>query len=131
MGNQRLFTSKEVRPISRVLGQAVTPLRCGVEHEYRVLAPTGPVDFRELIHTLDVPGRRLDPADPNAYRCNWGGALTVDGREAEIATPPIALERGCAKLVVDSTERGRQCLLQVLPPGLWTEGYSTHINVSV
>ncbi len=131
MGNLRLAASKEVRPISRVLGPAATPPRCGVEHEYRVLDAAGPVDFRELIHTLDIRGRRLDPADANAYRCGWGGALTVDGREAEIATPPIALERGFADRVVESTEQGRVCLLTALPPGLRIEGYSTHLNVSV
>lgn len=96
-----------------------------------MFAGAEPVDFRTMIHTLPIPGRRLDPADRNAYRCHWGGALTADGREAEIATPPVPLAPGYALEVVRSTDRGRQCLRDVLPDGLRLEGYSTHINLSV
>ncbi len=105
--------------------------RCGVEHEYTVLADGQTVDFRGLIHTLDIPGRLLDPADSNAYRCGWGGVITADGREAEIATPPMPLEPGFASAVVHSAVRGRACLNGVLPAGSRLRGYSTHINVSV
>jgi hypothetical protein len=104
---------------------------CGIEHEFQVHDAAGVVDFRTLIHTLPVPGRRIDPADPNAYRCHWGGALTADGREAEVATPPIPLRAGFTKEVVRSTADGRRCLNDLLPIEHQVTGYSTHINVSV
>lgn len=136
MGNIGPAASKEVRPISRVFGPAVTPPQCRVEHEFRVVAAGGPSDVGELIHGelidgADLSSRLLDPAAPDADRCGWGGALTVDGREAGIATPAIILERGFAGLVAQSTERGRNCLQQALPAGVRTEGLSTRINVSV
>ncbi len=128
----RMLAPRELRRLERAVGTAgVVAGRCGVEHEYTVLADGRTVDFRGLIHTLDIPGRRLDPADRNAYRCGWGGAITADGREAEIATPPMPLERGFAAAVVHSAARGRACLDGVLPVGTQLRGYSTHINVSV
>lgn len=104
---------------------------CGIEHEFQVHDAAGVVDFRTLIHTLAVPGRRLDPADPNAYRCHWGGALTADGREAEIATPPIPLRAGFTEEVLRAAAEGRRVLSDLLPIGHQLTGYSTHINVSV
>ncbi|HEX5590346.1 MAG TPA: hypothetical protein VFX65_08675, partial [Candidatus Limnocylindrales bacterium] len=56
---------------------AAAPL-VGVEHEFRVFAGDRAVDFRTVIHRLPIPGRRLDPADPNAYRGPWGGSITAD-----------------------------------------------------
>lgn len=119
------------RSIRRVVGP--TPRsgpRCGVEHEFSVLLDGAPIDFRDLIHTLPIPGRRLDPEDPHAYRCHWGGALTADGREAEIATPPIRLAPGFAAQVVELAAVGQDCLTGVLP-GHRLVGYSTHVNISV
>lgn len=123
----------ETRAIRSTLGRPPpsVAVACGVEHEFQVNDAAGPVDFRRLIHTLPISGRRLDPSDPNAYRCHWGGALTADGREAEIATPPILLRPGFAEEVVRSTVRGRRCLEAALPAGHHLTGYSTHINVSM
>ena len=126
------FSPRDTRPRAVVLGKPRSPVpACGIEHEFQVHDAAGVVDFRRLIHTLPVPGRRLDPADPNAYRCHWGGALTADGREAEIATPPIPLRPGFTEEVVRSVASGRQCLTDLLPTGHRVTGYSTHINVSV
>ena len=62
----------------------------GVEREWRVVRRNGAaVDFRELVDRLPLDGRRLDPDDPHAHRCRWGGVVTADGREAEVATPPV------------------------------------------
>lgn len=38
----------------------------GLEHEYQLRRDGQAVDFRDLIHGLAVPGRRLDPGDTNA-----------------------------------------------------------------
>ena len=106
--------------------------RVGVEHEYRVLDRSGaPVDFRSIIHGLGIDGVRADPSDPNAYRCPWGGVITCDGHEAEVATPPVDLGPGFVGRVITSTEDGRRALEAVLPGGLSLEGYSTHMNVSL
>jgi hypothetical protein len=127
-----LVAPPEVRHVRRVVGVARWRRSFGVEHEFTVLdAGSAVVDFRRLIHTLPVPGRRLDPVDGNAYRCRWGGVITADGREAEIATPPIELGPGFASAVVESAARGRAVLESILPVGLTVHGYSTHLNVSV
>ncbi len=128
-----MLAPKEVRHLRRVVeAPRRRPARCGIEHEYTVLEPDGSVaDFRDLIHTLAIPGRRLDPMDRNAYRCRWGGVVTADGREAEIATPPIGMAVGFAGAVVDAAVGGRAFLEGMLPTGLTLQGYSTHINVSV
>jgi hypothetical protein len=122
----------ELRRIERLVGREPRPRQVtGVEHELRVLGPTGIVDFRSLLHELPVDGARLDPGDPNAYRCSWGGVLTADGREAEIATPPFAVEPGFSERVLASIEAGRRALEAMLPPDHTLQGYSTHLNVQV
>ena len=64
----------------------------GLEHEYRVIDGDKKLDFRAVIHSLDLGQPRLDPADPYAYRLATGAKLTCDKEEAEIATPPIPIE---------------------------------------
>ena len=131
MGGIPTLERREVRSIRHVIGpRPRSGPRCGVEHEFTVLLDQQPIDFRELIHTLPIPGRRLDPQDDNAYRCGWGGALTADGREAEIATPPVRLAPGFAAEVVRLAAVGQDCLSGVLP-GHHLVGYSTHLNISV
>ncbi len=103
----------------------------GLEHEFRVLVAERPIDFRRLIHELPIDGRRVDPADPNAYRGSWGGTITCDGREAEIAIPPVATVPGFSSIVVALTSLGRERLRAALPADATLEGYSTHLSVAV
>ena len=65
----------------------------GIEHEYTLTRAGQPLDFRSIIHTLPINGRRLDPGDVNAYRLRSGLALTADGAEAELATPVSSAAR--------------------------------------
>src|SRR5262245_42635369 len=90
----------------------------GLEHEYRLLAGAEPIDFRSLIHGLGVPGQRLDPGDTNAYRLPSGLALTCDDAEAEVATPPLALQPGFAAAIDAWGHAGRRQLAALLPDGL-------------
>ena len=103
----------------------------GLEHEFRVIVDGRPIDFRRLIHTLDVPGRRIDPADPNAYRGGWGGTITADGAEAEIAIAPVATEPGWTDELLARAWLGRSMLERLLPADARLEGFSTHLSVSV
>lgn len=103
----------------------------GVEHEFRVTADGLPCDFRRLLHTLPVPGRRMDPGDPNAYRCAWGGVLTSDGPEAEIAIPPVAVRPDFARAVDQHAAIGTTTLRGLLPDGHELEGYSTHLSTTI
>ena len=81
------------RELRRQVPSGVTPGPgglLGLELEFSVRSRAGgPVHFGSLIHRLAMDGSALDPGDPNAYRCSWGGVITSDGAEAEIATPPV------------------------------------------
>ncbi len=101
----------------------------GLEHEFRLVDGSAPVDFRRLIHTLPIEGVRADPSDPNAYRCTWGGAITCDGAEAEIAIPPVEVTPGFVHRALEYGERG-EAYLRELVAGLHLDGYSSHISVS-
>jgi hypothetical protein len=103
----------------------------GLEHEYRILRADRPLNFSSLIHELSVSGRRLDPGDGNAYRCPSGLALTSDDEEAEIASPPIPLRAGFTRRVDAWSRAGLSTLNDLLPQGIETEGYSTHLSISV
>ncbi len=103
----------------------------GLEHEYQVRREGRQVDFRGLIHSLAVPGRRLDPGDLNAYRLDSGLALTCDEAEAEIASPPIAVAPGFAGALDGWALEGLDQVERIIPPGLALDGYSTHLSVSV
>jgi hypothetical protein len=103
----------------------------GVEHEFTLRAGDTVLDFRELIHSLPVAGIRVDANDPNAYRCEWGGTITADGREAEIATPPVRVAPGFSSTVEAWSRIGGASLQAVLPAGVQAAGYSTHVNVQV
>ncbi|MEX2080082.1 MAG: hypothetical protein WEC33_00565, partial [Dehalococcoidia bacterium] len=103
----------------------------GIEQEYYVRGPDGEVDFRDLIHSLRLPGLRIDPGDSNAYRCFAGFAITADETEAEVATPPVAVEPGFAVELERWNQAGRGAIERRLPRGLTLAGASTHINVSV
>jgi hypothetical protein len=106
----------------------------GVEHEFEVRAGAEKVDFRLLLPKLSLDGRRLDPGDPNAVRCRWGGVVTADGREAEIAIPPVVLGPGATAEALDLLAAGRAALeaaLAVHDPTLRLTGYSTHLSIEV
>jgi hypothetical protein len=126
--------------LSRVFGRALgVPLPArpepggllGLEHEFRVLVEGRPIDFQQLIHRLEIPGRRVDPADPNAYRGPWGGAITADGHEAEIAISPVAIGPACTDELLARAHLGRDALARALPPPARLEGFSTHLSVAV
>ena len=103
----------------------------GLEHEYRLSHDGGTVDFRDMIHGLAVPGKRLDPGDSNAYRCPSGLAITCDDEEAEVASPPLALAPGFTRRVDDWARAGRNLLGEVLPQGIGVGGYSTHLSAAM
>ncbi|MPZ69133.1 MAG: hypothetical protein GEU71_06335 [Actinobacteria bacterium] len=103
----------------------------GLEHEYSVTRSGRPIDFRALMHRLPIDGRRLDPGDPNAYRCRWGGVITADAEEAEVATPPVEAAGGFARVLEGWGAKGREHLLNVLPGDVDVAGYSTHLSVSL
>lgn len=104
-------------------------LRTGVEHEYVVEGPSGRVDVRTIVDGLGL-GVRADPTDPHAQRCPWGGVVTADGPEAEVATPPVDVAPGAVAQVVALAAAGREALTGALGDGYRLEGYSTHLNVS-
>jgi hypothetical protein len=118
---------------ARAVLHGVTPSNAGpvagVEHEYVVRGFDAPVDFSKLVDDLDL-GRRLDPGDVHAHLGAWGGVITADGKEAEIATPPV-----CVGLRFDAeleawAARGR-AELEIALGAFELEGYSTHISVEV
>lgn len=102
----------------------------GLEHEYVVHEADLQVDFRSIIHDLAIDGRRIDPGDSNAYRCAWGGVLTVDGAEAEVAVAPIGTRPGFGRQVREAADVARAALRSAVPARLGLNGYSTHISVS-
>ncbi len=117
------------------LGEAAPPPGpaelVGIEDEYRLLRDGRQVDFRGLIHSLPVPGRRLDPGDLNAYRLASGLVLTCDDAEAELASPPVAVEAGFTTALDGWAAEGLAQLRRLLPAGLEVEGFSTHLSASI
>jgi len=80
---------------------------------------------------LAIAGLRLDPGDVHAYRLESGLALTADGAEAEIASPPIETGPGFAGEVSAWARLGRETLNHALPAGYSLRGYSTHLSVAL
>ena len=103
----------------------------GLEHEYSLSGDGEPIDFRELIHGLGIPGRRLDPGDANAYRLPSGLVLTCDAQDAEVVSPPVAVEPGFASDIGAWAAEGWHQLSGVLPPGVEAKGFSTHLSASM
>jgi len=103
----------------------------GVEQEYRVLLDGQPVDFRWVIGRLPIDGQRLDPGDPLAFRCSWGGVVTADDGEAEIAIPPVAVEPGWISALLHHVRHGHDELRGALPPQFELEGFSTHLSFAM
>ena len=109
-----------------------TPL-IGVEHELQAHEGTALRDFRTLLPTVVGPVLLSDPGDPRARRLRSGLALTADGWEAELVTPPLPLDAAApgalARMLAEESSRLLAALRRAEPTTRLT-GFSTHINVS-
>ena len=105
--------------------------RIGIEQEFVVTRGGTTVDFASVARAGWLPGKRLDRGDPHAHRLPWGGVITADGREAEIATPPATLAPGFTNRLSDWLARGRHELDASLGSEFQVDGGSTHVNVEV
>jgi hypothetical protein len=104
----------------------------GVEQEFTVRTRAGwPVDFGELLPDLTVGRDALDPSLPGARRWRSGAVLSADGREAEVAAPPVAVRPGFAAETTAWGHAARRDLAKLLPESYALSGYSTHFSVSV
>jgi hypothetical protein len=104
----------------------------GLELEYTARSKlSGRVHFGSMIHHLSLDGSALDPGDPNAYRCTWGGVVTSDGAEAEIATPPVATRPGFTAELRVWAQTGEAALRTALPSGFELDGYSAHVSAAM
>jgi hypothetical protein len=123
------------RELRRQVGSTVTPGPgglLGLELEFTVRSGDGGrVHFGSLIPRLAVDGSTLDPGDPNAYRCSWGGVITSDGAEAEIATPPVRTRPGFTGELEAWARTGEAALRRVLPRGIELDGYSAHLSAAM
>src|SRR5690606_7067212 len=106
----------------------------GVEHELQAHTGTTVRDFRSLLPTVAGPVLLCDPGDPRARRLRSGLALTADGWEAELVTPPLPLDAAApatlARMLAEESARLLAALQRDVPTSRLT-GFSTHINVSV
>ena len=102
----------------------------GLEHEYSLSDSGRQVDFRSLIHRLELGRPNLDPGDPNAYRMRSGSVWTCDGREAEIALPPSVRGGRFGATMARRAAQEETSLRRALPGRLRLQGCSTHISVS-
>jgi hypothetical protein len=104
----------------------------GLELEFSARSQGGGrVHFGSLIHRLALDGHALDPGDPNAYRCSWGGVITSDGAEAEIAIPPVWTRPGFTRELQAWAELGQAELLCAVPRGVELDGYSAHFSAAM
>ena len=104
----------------------------GLELEFSVHSRrSGQVHFGSLIHRLALEGSALDPGDPNAYRCPWGGVITSDGAEAEIAIPPVRTQPGFTGEIQAWAATGEAALCRAMPHGLELGGYSAHFSAAM
>jgi hypothetical protein len=67
----------------------------------------------------------------NARRCEWGGVVTADGAEAEVAIAPVRRRAGFVTRLERAAIRAREALRDALPRGLELGGYSTHVSLSM
>lgn len=101
----------------------------GLEQEFSVWLPGGPVDFRDLIGRVAPPTAvRRFAFDDNARVMPSGAIWTVDSPHAEIATPPRDLEVGIAGRLARDALTERAAMRRRLPTDAELRGYSTHLN---
>ena len=108
-------------------------VRIGVEHELCMWRDHERVDFRSLLPQLAGHIAPLDPGDPRARRLPSGVALTADGWEAELASPPLPLGPDAAH-DVDRLLRSERTELneRAQAHGVTRiSGFSTHLNITV
>lgn len=129
--SRRDLLDLEFARLVSVPGSPAPAALLGVEQEFSVRIRGRPVDFRPFVGRATTIGPRLDPGDPLAHRCRWGGVVTADGAEAETATPPVRLGPGFARTLTASTDMGRREIEALLPEGFTLRGYSTHLNASM
>src|SRR5215471_11368680 len=104
----------------------------GLELEFSARSQAGGrVHFGSLLHRLALDGTLLDPGDPNADRCSWGGVITSDGAEAEIATPPVWTRPGFTGEFQAWAEAGEAALRRAVPRGIELGGYSAHVSAAM
>lgn len=101
----------------------------GCEHEFKLDTPAGAVDFRGIIRRRGLYLSHLDPGDPEARRLPSGAALTADGPEAEVASPPLECAPGFTRRVAVHVSSERSRLSELLPSAVRLSGYSTHLSV--
>ena len=101
----------------------------GVEHEYMVYRGGSPLDFRELIHTLNLDGSLLHPTDEHRYLTPEGVALMADGIVAEVASPPEPLQPGVTARLDGWGADGHQRFAAALPEDTRLKGVSTHVSI--
>ena len=109
------------------------PLAIGVEHELRLWRGREQLDFRLLIERVAGAIAPLDPGDPRSRRLPSGVAVTADGWEAELATPPLPISCDAPELV-DLLLRDERTELRGVSAAHGVEqvtGFSTHLNISV
>lgn len=94
-------------------------------------SPEHVLDFRQIIRELPLGGRTLDPGDVNAHRCTWGGVVTADESEAEIALAPLRRKPGFVSRLERHAASARAALKLGLPAGVDITGYSTHLSFSM
>jgi hypothetical protein len=108
--------------------------RVGVEHEYAVWSGSTQLDFRRLLPAVTDGLRALDPGDPRACRLPSGVMLTADGREAELATPPLPWD-GSAPGRLDALLATERSVLAARVADVAdadrVTGFSTHVSVTV
>ena len=118
----------------RADGDDPAPVRAGIEHEYVVWADGAQADFRVLLPQVAGHLRSLDPGDPRVRRLPSGMSLTADGREAELATPPVPWATGAPQRLDRLLASERSELARTLAAhgtGDRLSGFSTHVNLSV
>ena len=122
-----------MRAVSLPLPRSAATQRIGVEHELCLWHGAERVDFRKLITRLAGGIRPLDPGDPRARRLPSGVALTADGWEAELATPPVPVDSS-APVRIDELLRTERTELRKLSTSYGVtrvSGFSIHLNISV
>ena len=109
------------------------PRRVGVEHEYALWCASAQIDFRRLLPTIAADLRTLDPGDPRARRLPSGVMITADGREAELATPPLRWDASAPGSLDELLAVERSVLAARAAEAAGADlvtGFSTHVNVT-